>query len=85
MCFFFLPPIFQNCQKLGVPISLGLGASIDFEAGNIKRAPKWMTNHGLEWLFRITQDPKRMAKRYFINDLVIFKLAFKYKRRNIAD
>lgn len=77
--------IFQNCQKLGVPISLGLGASIDFEAGNIKRAPKWMTNHGLEWLFRITQDPKRMAKRYFINDLVIFKLAFKYKRRNIAD
>lgn len=77
--------IFQNRQKLGVPISLGLGASIDFEAGNIKRAPKWMTNHGLEWLFRITQDPKRMTKRYFVNDLVIFKLAFKYRRKNVVN
>lgn len=38
--------ILHNKDKLGVPISLGLGASLDFEAGNIKRAPKWMANHG---------------------------------------
>lgn len=71
--------IYNNFIKLGVPISLGLGASFDFEAGNIKRAPKWMANHGLEWLFRITQDPKRLMKRYLINDMKIFKLAVKYR------
>ena len=71
--------IYNNYKKLGVPISLGLDASFDFEAGNIKRAPKWMANHGLEWLFRITQDPKRLMKRYLINDMKIFKLAVKYR------
>lgn len=72
--------ILHNHEKLGVPISLGLGASIDFEAGNIKRAPKWMANHGLEWLFRITQDPKRMAKRYLVDDVKILKLIWKYRK-----
>ena len=71
--------IYNNYKKLGVPISLGLGASFDFEAGNIKRAPKWMANHVIEWLFRITQDPKRLMKRYLINDMKIFKLAVKYR------
>lgn len=72
--------IYHNREKLGVPISLGLGASLDFEAGNVKRAPKWMANHGLEWLFRITQDPKRMAKRYLVDDTRIVRLMLKYKR-----
>jgi len=72
--------IFHNRERLGVPISLGLGASLDFEAGNIKRAPKWMANNGLEWLFRITQDPKRLIKRYLIDDIKILKLALKYKK-----
>ena len=74
--------IFHNKEKLEVPICLGLGASIDFEAGNVKRAPRWMADHGLEWLFRITQDPKRMIKRYLIDDIVIFKLVLKYKRKH---
>ena len=73
--------IFHYKDELGVPLSLGLGASLDFEAGNIKRAPKWMANHGLEWLYRITQDPKRLAKRYLIDDMKIIKLAFKYKAK----
>lgn len=71
--------ILHNREKLGVPISLGLGASFDFEAGNIKRAPKWLSDHGLEWLFRIIQDPKRMFKRYFIDDIKIIKLIWKYR------
>lgn len=71
--------IYYNREELGVPISLGLGASFDFEAGNIKRAPKWMADHGLEWLFRITQDPKRMAKRYLVDDRKILGLAIKYR------
>ncbi len=72
--------ILHSKDKLGVPVSLGLGASLDFEAGLIKRAPKWMSNHGLEWLFRITQDPKRMAKRYLVDDAAIFRLVLKYKK-----
>ncbi len=71
--------MYHHCGELGVPISFGLGASFDFEAGNKKRAPRWMADHGLEWLFRITQDPKRMAKRYLVDDMKIFGLALKYK------
>lgn len=70
--------MYHHCKELGVPISFGLGASIDFEAGNIKRAPKWMSEHGLEWLYRITQDPKRLAKRYLVDDMKIFSLAIRY-------
>ena len=72
--------IFHNKDELNVPISLGLGASLDFEAGNIKRAPKWMADHGFEWVYRIFQDPKRLAKRYLKDDIKIFKLAAKYKK-----
>lgn len=66
-------------KELNVPISLGLGASLDFEAGNIKRAPKWMSDNGLEWLYRLSKEPKRMFKRYIVDDVKIFKLTFKYK------
>lgn len=71
--------MYHHCRELEVPVSLGLGASFDFEAGNIKRAPRWMSDRGLEWLFRITQDPKRMVKRYLVDDRKIFRLAIKYK------
>lgn len=72
--------MYHHCKDLGVPVSLGLGASFDFEAGNIKRAPRWMADHGLEWLFRITQDPKRMAKRYLVDDIRIIRLIMKYRK-----
>lgn len=71
--------MYYHCKELGVPISFGLGASIDFEAGNIKRAPKWMSNHGLEWLYRFSKEPKRLFKRYFVDDLKIIKVARKYR------
>lgn len=76
--------ILHHREELGVPISLGLGASLDFEAGNIKRAPRWMADHGLEWLYRITQDPKRLAKRYLVDDRKIFGLAIKYKKARFS-
>lgn len=76
--------IYDHRNTLKVPVSLGLGASLDFEAGTIKRAPRWMSDHGLEWLFRITQDPKRMIKRYMIDDRKIFGLIWKYKRQTKA-
>jgi len=70
----------NNRYELGVPVALGLGASLDFEAGKVKRAPKWMSEYGLEWLYRLFQDPKRLAKRYLVDDIAILKIAFKYKK-----
>lgn len=71
--------LFEYRDKLNVPVSLAIGASIDFEAGNIKRAPKWMQNTGLEWFYRLCKEPKRMFKRYIVDDLKILKIIFKYK------
>lgn len=45
-------------------LMIGVGAGFDFHAGTVQRAPLWMQKHGLEWLYRISQDPKRLAKRY---------------------
>ena len=70
--------IYKYKNELNVPVSLAIGASIDFEAGNVDRAPKWMQNHGLEWLYRLCKEPKRMFKRYLIDDLKIFNIALKY-------
>jgi N-acetylglucosaminyldiphosphoundecaprenol N-acetyl-beta-D-mannosaminyltransferase len=47
-------------------VMLGVGASFDFYAGNVKESPEWMGNLGLEWLFRLTQEPKRLWRRYLI-------------------
>lgn len=65
-------------DKLQVPISLCLGATLDFTAGNVKRCPRWMANAGLEWLYRIYQEPRRMLKRYVLEDWRFLKLFVKY-------
>lgn len=70
--------LYKYRNQLNVPISLAIGASIDFEAGNIERAPKWMQNIGAEWFYRLLKEPKRMFKRYLIDDLNILKICFKY-------
>ncbi|MEY2874734.1 MAG: hypothetical protein RLZZ373_2105 [Pseudomonadota bacterium] len=49
-------------------VMLGIGAGIDFHAGTVARAPAWMRDHGLEWLFRLTQEPGRLWKRYLVNN-----------------
>ena len=53
---------------------------LDFLEGNVKRAPKWMSDHGLEWFYRFLQEPKRMFKRYFVDDVKILGLVMKYGR-----
>jgi len=72
--------IYKYREKLNVPVSLAIGATIDFEAGNIKRAPKWMQRIGLEWFYRLYKEPKRMFKRYLVDDMKIIKIVFKYKK-----
>ena len=47
-------------------VMLGVGASFDFYAGNIKETPEWLGNLGLEWLFRLSQEPRRLWRRYLI-------------------
>ncbi len=51
-----------------VDLFFAIGATIDFEAGTLRRAPAWMQRAGLEWLFRLTQDPVRLWKRYLFDD-----------------
>lgn len=70
--------LYKYKNELKVPISLGIGAAIDFEAGNKKRAPRWMQKSGLEGFYRFAQEPKRMFKRVFIDDFKIFGIAVKY-------
>ncbi|HLM00963.1 MAG TPA: WecB/TagA/CpsF family glycosyltransferase [Pyrinomonadaceae bacterium] len=47
-------------------VMLGVGASFDFYAGNVRESPEWLGNLGLEWLYRLTQEPKRLWRRYLI-------------------
>lgn len=51
-------------DKLGVDFVMGVGGTFDVVAGKVKRAPLWMQNYGLEWLYRVIQEPGRMWKRY---------------------
>lgn len=71
--------IYRHREEYGIPLSISIGASVDFEAGKIKRAPRWMSDAGLEWLFRITQDPKRLAKRYWHDAASILPIIKKYR------
>lgn len=72
--------IYENYQKYDAKVSICAGATVDFLAGNVSRAPKWMSDHGLEWFYRFLQEPKRMFRRYFIDDVKILKLVIKYGR-----
>lgn len=71
--------IYENYQKYDATVSICAGATVDFLAGNIDRAPKWMSDHGLEWFYRFTKEPKRLFKRYFADDVEIWKLVRKYR------
>lgn len=71
--------IYENISKYDAKVSVCAGATVDFLAGNVKRAPRWMSEHGLEWFYRFLQEPRRMFKRYFVDDVKIIKLIEKYK------
>lgn len=62
-----------------VDIWMALGATIDFEAGNIKRAPKIWRSLYMEWFYRFLQEPRRMFKRYFVDDPIFFWFLFRQK------
>lgn len=53
-------------RHLRVPVMVGVGAAFDFHAGRVRQAPVWMQEHGLEWLFRLQQEPRRLWRRYLL-------------------
>jgi N-acetylglucosaminyldiphosphoundecaprenol N-acetyl-beta-D-mannosaminyltransferase len=54
--------------KLDATLMIGVGAAFDFHSGRVKQAPRWVQRSGLEWLFRLCQEPRRLAKRYLKNN-----------------
>jgi N-acetylglucosaminyldiphosphoundecaprenol N-acetyl-beta-D-mannosaminyltransferase len=54
--------------KLDVTLMIGVGAAFDFHAGRVRQAPRWMQRSGLEWLFRVACEPRRLGKRYLKNN-----------------
>jgi len=67
--------ISMNSRSLPVPVMIGVGGTLDLIAGVTRRAPAWMQHGGLEWLYRLVQEPKRLWRRYVV-DLVSFGLFF---------
>lgn len=59
--------IWMHARRMGVPVSIGIGGSMDMLVGDVQRAPRWMRRSGLEWLGRCVQEPKRLLPRYARN------------------
>ena len=66
----------EYLPKLNVTLMVGVGAAFDFHAGRIQQAPRWMQRSGLEWFYRLCQEPRRLWKRYLTNNplFVLFVL-----------
>jgi N-acetylglucosaminyldiphosphoundecaprenol N-acetyl-beta-D-mannosaminyltransferase len=64
----------RHAAALAPAVAIGLGASLDFVAGAVTRAPGWVSAAGLEWLFRLVQEPRRLAHRYLVRDVQILPI-----------
>ena len=74
--------IHKHYKELGVPVCIGIGATFEFAGGIVKRAPKWMQTHGLEWFWRLTREPLRLWKRYLVDDMRFFWIVLQQKMDN---
>lgn len=61
--------IHRHLELIRPAVAVGMGATLDFVAGRVRRAPAWMSRSGLEWLFRLCREPRRLARRYLLRDL----------------
>jgi N-acetylglucosaminyldiphosphoundecaprenol N-acetyl-beta-D-mannosaminyltransferase len=69
-------------DALRVPVLIGIGGSFDFVSGRTRRAPEWVQNLGFEWMWRLSMEPKRLWRRYLVDDIVFFKLIYlEFSRR----
>ncbi|MGQ9617706.1 MAG: WecB/TagA/CpsF family glycosyltransferase [Candidatus Aminicenantia bacterium] len=69
--------IFKNFGRMNVNLAFSVGSAPEFFAGIKRRAPKWMQNMGLEWFWRLIQEPKRLWKRYLIGNTIFLWLVFR--------
>lgn len=69
----------QNQAACGVPLAVEVGSSFRYIAGQMQRAPHWMQKKGLEWLWRLVHEPRRLWKRYLLTDLPFFYYLLKQK------
>jgi len=74
---------FIQAQKarLGAKAILGIGGSLDMLAGRVRRAPRFVQRIGAEWLWRLAQEPRRLARRYLVEDLAFFPIAWAELRK----
>ena len=70
-------------DQLGVNFVMGVGGTFDVVAGKVKRAPRWMQRAGLEWLYRVIQEPRRMWKRYLVTNSAFAWLLLQEKSRTL--
>ena len=71
--------IYRNHRKLGIPLCAGIGVTFEFMAGMVKRAPHWMQVAGFEWLWRLAMEPKRLWRRYLVDDPKLFWMVLQQK------
>lgn len=71
--------IYKNYKQYDGTISICAGATIDFLAKKKRRAPKWISSIGFEWLYRLMQEPFRLFRRYIIEDMRIIRIIWKYR------
>lgn len=68
--------IAQHQEQINVPVAIGVGGVFNFLTGRVSRAPLWMQERGMEWLFRVMCEPRRLWRRYFVEDMpVVTRLA----------
>lgn len=72
----------EHLEELGVPFVMGVGGSFDVVAGVTSRAPKWMQDHGLEWLYRFVQEPGRLWRRYIVGNVSFVRYVCKCKNQS---
>lgn len=58
----------DHVERLGAGVLLGVGAAFDIHAGTLRQAPVWIQRRGLEWLFRLAVEPRRLWRRYLVNN-----------------
>jgi N-acetylglucosaminyldiphosphoundecaprenol N-acetyl-beta-D-mannosaminyltransferase len=78
--------IAKHRHEMQFGVALCIGAAIDFAAGNLSRAPQWMQHNGLEWLYRLAQEPGRLWKRYLVDDMAFARVVARewFNRRKSA-
>lgn len=74
--------MYKNIERLNINAAFGIGASFDFVAGSIKRAPTLVRKMGMEWFWRFSHEPKRLFKRYFIESLPFISIIYKQKKES---